>query len=120
MNPETGSRHQTAVLWEQSGYDSNGQPTVGYPEEIECRWEDVTRQIMGEQDTPIAISAEVWVDVSVAKGSMLWKGALIDLPDTVTAVMEVVGYDETPDIKGRVFERVLYLQRYREALPTVV
>ena len=120
MGLETGSLHQKAVLWTFASYDSNGEPKVSSPTEISCRWEDVTKQIMGDGDTPIAIDAEVWVDRVIAKGSMLWKGALTALPSPVTAVMEVVGLDVIPDIKGRLFERVAYARRYKESLPTQV
>lgn len=119
-HPEKRSRYQKAVHWPLYGYDGNGEPTVSSPQEITCRWEDVTRQIMGDNGTPIAIDAEVWVDTDVAEGSMMWKGQLIDLPDPATDIMEVVGHDEIPDVKGRVSETVLYLKRYRDSLPTVV
>lgn len=116
---ETSSLHQKAVLWVRTGFDSNGEPVVSSPVEISCRWEDVTREVAGENDAPITIDAMIWTTQDIAKGSMLWKGALTALPTPVTAVMEVVGFDATPDIKGRLFERVAYARRYKESLPTV-
>jgi hypothetical protein len=119
VSVETNSLHQKCVLWSRTGFDSNGEPVVSYPVEISCRWEDVTREISGEDNTPITIDAMIWTGQDITKGSMLWKGALTDLPSPATAVMEVVGFDATPDIKGRLFERVVYASRYKESLPTV-
>jgi hypothetical protein len=120
MKVETGSLYQKAVLWAFASYDSNGEPVVSYPVEISCRWESVTKEIVSENNTLIAVDAEIWVSQEIAKGSMLWKGTLAALPSPVTAVMEVVGFDIIPDIKGRLFERVAYARRFKESLSTVV
>jgi len=117
---EFSSLHQKAVLWVFDSYDSNGEPKVSEPVEISCRWEEVSSQFMDSTSSPIAISSEIWTDQVIAKGSMLWKGKLIDLPAPADAIVEVVGFDVIPDIKGRNFELVAYARRYKESLPTVV
>ena len=116
---ETSSLHQKAVLWSRTGHDANGEPVVSNPVEISCRWERSQREMLDEQDTTIAIDREVWVDRDIAVGSMLWEGALKDLPSPATGILQVIAATKIPDIKGRVFERTVLVRRYKESLPTV-
>jgi hypothetical protein len=120
MSLENSSLHQKAVLWVFDSYDSNGEPKVSEPVEIPCRWEEVSSQLMDNTSSLIAINSEIWVNQVLVKGSMLWKGELVNLPAPADAIVEVVGFDVIPDIKGRNFELVAYARRYKESLPTVV
>lgn len=117
---EVSSLHQKAVLWAYYDTDGNGEPRVSEPVEIDCRWEHVVSQMLSPQGEPIAVDGEVFVDRVIAVGSVLWKGALADLPATPTALKEVLAYVEVPDIKGRNYERSVLTRRFRESLPTVV
>jgi hypothetical protein len=76
--------------------------------------------MMSEDGELIPVNGEVWVDREIAIGSMLWKGDLENLPSPATAIYVVIAYSETPDIKGRVYERVVSVQRFKNSLPTVV
>lgn len=111
---------QKAVLWAYYDTDGNGEPRVSDPVEIDCRWEDITSQMLSENGEPVQIEAEVFVDQAIAVRSVIWKGSLEDLPSTPTALKEVYAYVEVPDIKGRKFDRLVLVRRFRESLPTVV
>lgn len=119
---ETEGANQFAVLWAYSAPDSHGQPTVEAAVEIAARWEWGQRQVMTAESTPITCDASVMVDQEIAMGSLLWQGELADLPDPVEDVVlyEVVGKDTTPDVKGRSFQRNVFVRKWRESLPTIV
>jgi hypothetical protein len=111
---------QKAVLWALSSYDKRGEPTVITAAEIDVRWEWSKRVVMSKDGTPIALSAEVMVDRVIAPGSIMWLGELTAVPSPPTNLHEVVGYDETPDIKNREYQRNVSLTKWRDVLPTIV
>lgn len=119
------ARRQLAVLWPFVSYDENGEPMVGSPQELTVRWEQGLSQEITPRTNPIAVAATVWVDREIANGSMLRIGSLADITGTGTEVvtidniLEVVDYQVIPDVKGRVFERVVLCQKYADGLPTL-
>lgn len=120
-------RTQRAVLWPKVSIDRYGQPriTAGDDgrEEIKVRWE--TGRMMGRdaQGNPVSLDATAVVDREVTVGSIIALGRTHDWDDLGTAnaadlelgeLMEVVGYEECPDIKGRSVMRVVSLKRYKD------
>lgn len=121
MSVETTARHQWAVLWAASGLDTHGRQTVEPPVEIQVRWKHTQRMGSDARGNPVSIDAQVVVAQDVPMGSVMWEGKLDDLPGTSyvpeSDVMEVVGQDTVPDIKGRNVHRVLSLSRSSDSLP---
>jgi len=118
MPLETHGRKQKAVLWAADGFDDYGEPKVDAAEQIDCRWENVNREVAGPNGTPIAIEAEVVVDKAVAVGSRMWLGELKDYTAADTKLV-VVAQREIPDVKARHFRRVCLLARASDTLPTL-
>lgn len=108
-----------AVYWELGTLDMYGQPTLNTPVELSVRWEHGLAQEILPQTNPQSVDATVWVKQDVTVGSMMWIGALTDLPTPVTDVLEIVEFQKIPDIKGRAYERAALLRRYANSLPTV-
>lgn len=118
--PELNGRHQKAVLWELAGPDVHNEPTVYNPEEISVRWEETRRESRDALGNTIIIDAAVMVAQEIPVGSIMWLGALADLPVTPTNLKQVVGYDDTPDIKNRVSQRNVMLMKFNDTLPVTV
>ncbi len=112
--------NQKAVLWKADGYDSYGEPTIAAPQEIDCRWDQDRRENVSDQGTPIAIDATAVVTIDIPVGSILWQGALEDLPEPPTNLFKVVSFSSVPDIKARVYIMDVSMQRYSESLPSTV
>jgi hypothetical protein len=112
--------YQPALLWPKSGYNSFGQPTVGAPEEILVRWNKVRRDVRDSQGNTIAVEAEVVVDQVVVVGSHMWLGSeenwYVDggSVGVQVDVMEVIRYNETPDLKNRFVRRTVSLARLKD------
>lgn len=120
------ARRQLAVLWPFVSHDENGEPLVGDPVELTVRWEKGLSQEITPNTNPIAVTATIWVDREIENGSMMRIGSLDEVTGTGTGteappvpdeILEVVDYQEIPDIKGRVFERVVLCQKYADGLP---
>jgi|LSQX01.1.fsa_nt_gb hypothetical protein len=113
-------RHQKAVTWARSGYGRDGQPIVSSPTEIDVRWESGLAQEVRPVSNPIAIDVTLWTSEDLTSGSMVWLGSEDELGTAdPTEVYEVVEVQKIPDVKGRVYERVALLSRFRESLPTL-
>lgn len=108
---ETALRYQKAVLWELVGYDGYGDPVFGDPTELDVRWEDDRKEIVGPNGRVIAVDATVVVDREIALDSRMWKGNLLDVPSPITDPMLVVANHVTPDIKNRNTRRTVMLSR---------
>lgn len=119
--PERSYRRQDAVLWEASGnVDSYGVPLLEAPVDIKVRWNKVRAQARDQAGNPTNIDATVVVDRVVPVGSRMWLGTHEDFLGTgssggTTEVMEVVRYEETPDVKARASRKMVYLARYKDA-----
>ncbi len=117
---EGQGRYQSAILWEASGYDNNGMPTVLAPEGILVRWDIASSGMQAPNTNSIKQTIEVVVNREIPIGSIMWKGTAADLPAAPEDLMKVVGYRETPCIKGRKFQRTVTLELYGNTLPTIV
>lgn len=119
---ETTDRKQVAVLWEalSTGYgiDDQGNPvtTASAPLEIYVRWEAGK----GEANKQVV---KAFVGREIRMGSVMWLGRLIDLPSDLTTLsnlMQVVSYNEVPDVKGRFKQRTVDLVFLGSRLPQIV
>lgn len=122
MPQETAFLRQKAVLWTASGFDENGQPTVGAtPTQVCCRWNRVRRQARDPKGNPITITAEVVVKQDVEPGSIMYEGSLEQYQAETSGqapLLEVVTFNHTPDLKNRAKYRQLSLMAYRGSLPS--
>ncbi len=118
---ETACLNQKAVLWNATGFDRNGEPTIesATGDEIDVRWETGQREAIDPNGNVIAVDEVVVVDRAITIGSVLFKGPEDDLASPPVSLKQVVTYSETPDIKGRKFRRVVGLIRYSNELPGV-
>lgn len=104
---EVAYLRQRAVLWPAVGSDTFGQPTVGAPVEIACRWLTNRREVLDRQGNTVSIDGTVIVAVDVPIGSHLWLGTLAQWYGTGSAgqgdqeLCEAKTFDSTPDIKNR-------------------
>lgn len=114
---ETACLNQKAVLWAANGFDRDGEPKVDAAEEIDVRWETGQREAIDPQGNVIAVDEVVVVDRAIIVGSVMFKGPEDDLASPPTNLKQVVTYNETPDVKGRKFRRVVGLVRYSNELP---
>ena len=114
---------QKAVLWEATGIDNYGMPTVADPVEISCRWETGRREVVNAEGKTIALDASVAVARAIAVGSILWLGALADWFSTGSAfdddeLHRVETVSRAPDLTGEFIRRELGLIKHRDSLPS--
>ena len=109
-----------AVLWAVSSTDGYGQFKVSDPVEIMVRWDGSQVESSDPQNTVLATPSEVLVDRVIAVGSVMWHGRLRDLPDTLTGLVVVTGYEAIPDIKNRFTQRTVTLTHHGDTLPEIV
>lgn len=123
-SPEIANRLQKALLWAKISDDAYGEPVVSAPVEIDVRWVTKRRQATGPDGTPIAIDATVIVNQEIAIGSIMWEGSMAEWVGTGSGeadkfLMQVMTYDETPDLKNRLRAREVSLQFFRGSLPAL-
>lgn len=120
--PELDYRFQCCVLWERIGDDAYGHPLISAGRQLRVRWENKQTEFLTPDGQPIKIDALVIVVEDIPVGSIMWLGELVNVPtDTtkITNLMESIGMDNIPDIKGRIMRRTVYLKRYTDHLPTI-
>lgn len=113
----TRARYQNAVVWKASGYNSLGEATVDPPVDMRVRIEQGLRETVDEKGNVIGHVNELNVPESVPVGSLVWFGKKKDLPSPVPQVMQVIDYEEVPDVDRRVFDRWVKLMRHGDKDP---
>lgn len=123
--PELSHRLKRAVLWAtDGGADVHGRPTVGAPVEVMVRWLTNRRKMLDPQGNTVTVDGTAVVGRAVEPGSVMWLGSLdswygVGSSGTDVGLCEVVAYQDTPDLKGRVSTRTVGLKRSRDSLPEV-
>lgn len=120
--PELDYRFQRAQLWERIGDDEHANPIISTRVELKVRWENKQIEMLTPSGQPIKIDALVIVVRDIKVGSIMWEGCEDDLPDdlsTITKLMEVVAFDNIPDVKGRIQRRTVGLKRYNDKIPEI-
>lgn len=113
---ETADLKQNAVLWmaDLTGYaDDAGNARITTPIDIRVRWEASKGE--GEKR-----KARVVVDREITKGSILWLGKMIDLPNPPTKpsdLMQVIAYSTIPDVNNRQQRKLVDLVLLGSQLP---
>jgi len=120
MSIITRMRKQTAVYWplkgDESGYqdfDAYGRPQWGTPYEIECRWEDVSQEVLAADATRVMTKAVVYVDRDVRAGGVLYLGRLTAVdqsdPKGNDGAWEIIRFDKLPNLRNTEYLRTAYL-----------
>lgn len=105
---ETVNLKQFAVYWPYVGRDPHGEPVVGDPVEVPCRYEAGMIASIQESTEPIGSPAIFDIDRDMMIGGRLWPGRLADLAGTgqvITGAFSITDFNKIPDIKGRKFQR---------------
>lgn len=107
-----------AVYWEISGRDEFADPTFLDPVEIPVRWEHMHREMTDPQGQSIIISAKVASKQRLKDGSVLYLGTYdqylgVGSGSDEGGIMQVVGYEQADDIRGREVRREALLSRYK-------
>lgn len=109
---------EKVVLWEFSGStDDDGRPIVNSPTEIDVRWVPTGRESNDPMASVVDESVRVVVTQDVPINSILWRGELLDLPDSPTDLYLVTSRSHASDIMKRETRRELTLMRYSDTLP---
>jgi hypothetical protein len=117
---EVADHNDKVVLYEASGVDDYGNPTVLSPVELNCRWEDAAREVITPDSGVVACDAVIFVSREIPVGSLIWRGALTDLPVTPTNLKQVIRSNSIPALKKRFVQRDCMLMRYSNKLPEIV
>jgi hypothetical protein len=125
---EEMDRNQDAVLWEVTGRkDRKGRNIITQPVPLKVQWDKVYRIRRNPDGTSTLVQGEVLVDRVIAVGSLMMLGTLDDWGDLGTGstgvagpLMEVVGYRETQDLKGRIAEKIVELSAWKKSIGLTV
>ncbi len=98
------------------GSDRFGQPTVGEPEQFNCRWSHEETQHVDDRGTLVGYPIRIEADRFIPTGSIVWQGRLKDLPEEPEGLYEVASCDIIPDIKGRNPGYTVAAKKYKNTL----
>lgn len=111
---------QKAVFWPATGKNRQGQETftLATRTEVNCHWVQSDVVKINQDGTQISYPCKVQVDTEIPEGSIIRLGAESGLPTPLDNLLRVVGYEETPDIKGANPARSVTLEKYSGTLKT--
>jgi hypothetical protein len=116
---ELQSRCQKVVLWAFIRAGNHGEPIVAAPVELDVNWNDKRHETMDAQNNVVNADASLIVDRDISAESIVWQGAMVDLPEVPTGLMKVVGFNGVRDIRGHETFRSVSLVRFGDKLPAV-
>ena len=117
---ETMERNQKAVLWEKSGTDRYGEPTLEAPVEIDVRWNDKAPALANSPNKETErIDATAVVAQDIPLGSDMWLGTLnswygVGSAGDGTNVVTVIRSRKVPDLKAVNIWREIGMTRKRD------
>lgn len=115
---EIDELNDPAVLWLVESRDRYNEAVYGDPEEIDTRWEWCRNDAKKADSRSVMHDAWAVVDREIAVGSRMKLGTLDDWYGTGSGeegeILEVVNYDEIPDIRGEIARREVKLRRYHD------
>lgn len=114
---EVDCLNQKAVLWASNGFDNYGNPKVDAAVEIKVRWEKGRKENLDPLTANVGIDSTVVVDRVIPLRSIMWLGALADLPSPTVDLRQVIDSGEIPDVKNRYARRVVMLTNWSDTLP---
>lgn len=108
----TRMRKQKAVYWPCEGYNAYGQPVLGTPVEITCRWQDVTVVFKNEKGEDQTSKAQIFVDRDVVVNGRLWRGLLVDAPAnpiTDRTTVTIQRFEKLPNLRATEYLRTVWV-----------
>lgn len=130
---EYTDRNQRALLWRRSGNDAYARQIVALEsEEIWVIWDSKKTEMRAPDGKKINVDGQITTITDIEIGSIVWEGGLEDLRDSLpgtgtgtstfdiplTELFEVVAFDASYDLKGRVQARIAGIKRYSDTMPT--
>ena len=100
-------RRQKAVYWarEEVRDEYGVKWEYAAPVEIDCRWEDILREVVTSTGEKLMSSSTVYVDRIMVTGDMLRRGEIDDdeteFPETLTNAFRIQAFHRLPDLKNR-------------------
>lgn len=117
---ETFDCTMDAVYWEALRYDAYGEKVVLSPVAIRVRWNDDISDSKDPEGHRIGRDAVISSLTDLVVGSIVWKGALADVPNPPTNLYQIDKDVSGLDVKNRKTRYLWNLSRFGDALPTVV
>lgn len=112
-------RYQYIVYWEANGFDTQGEVTVKAPVELLVRIEKVLSETLDSEGNKIASSMQMNVPQTIVNGSLIWIGRLKNVADPPNELLQVIGYDEIPNIRARKFDRWIDVMKHSNKDPVL-
>ena len=117
MSYITKNLKQIAVYWAPNGRDEHGERAFLDAVEMNVRWEEKKILFINFNREEEASNAVIYTDTDVVEGGMVCLCTLDELDsdisvpyyNTALEIWEIKGFDKNPDIKGKIFERVIYV-----------
>ncbi|MFN7318862.1 MAG: hypothetical protein ACK5S6_05070 [bacterium] len=105
MSLITRCQRQTVVYWPLIGNNQYGEPVWGPPQQLTCRWDDKSQQIVDPKNTLVVSRAELIIQTEVAVGGIIIKGTLDTVaywsdPKANLGAYEVLKVSSTPNIRN--------------------
>ena len=102
------------VYWAPTGFDQYGQPTLGSPKEMACRWADVIQQAIDKEGTLVESKGSVMVGEDLEVGGVLMNGKMTDIvyaedPKRNSDAYEIIQFINIPNLKQTEYVRVALL-----------
>lgn len=88
-HPARKGFYQKALWWPSAGFDQFNRPVKGDPVEIDVRWVEHTRTIMGPEGKPVSLDAQMATNAEVQIDDQVWLGTLAEYQGTGS-----VGFDD--------------------------
>lgn len=119
---ELCSPYQKAVLWAAVAGDNNnyGVQRVSAGIELDVRWEQDDAEVQDPQAGLVKTDTLVIVDRDIPPRSIMWLGALADLPSPPTNLKQVIVSGGAADVKGRFTQYDVRLMSFSNNLPEIV
>lgn len=109
MSYLTWALRQTATYWAPGGTDIYGNPVPSSPVHIKCRWEAKQELFTDEDGQERRSQAKVFLDRPVQTNGYLALGQLTGTPQSHDNALVIKSYNETPDLKAKLFEYKVWL-----------
>ena len=101
---------QKLVYWAKVGSGGSGQPIFAAAKEMDCRWDDVTQEVMTMDRRIIVSNAQIMAASPFKAGGIIFQGTLNDwkslstypaVPTKNQGGYEIFVTKGIPDLKGR-------------------
>jgi len=99
-------QRETLVHWPLIGSKQTGEPIWGAPQQITCRWDDCTREIIQANNTRVLSKVELITEILLSPGDLVRRGTLANTaywedPKRNQDAYEVLKVCDTPTLNYR-------------------